>query len=180
MLSGEGLVFSWTPKRAGTFFSLRRGAAMLTLMAISMAVAPTKAVTFGAICEVGRAALHDLPPADKTGRADTYYAGADTHHRDLLEVCPKLRGALPTDYPLADDDARSRAAIHAPVPGIANPRPAFIFAIDVPDMSDDLRSATVRIRYDCTGLCGGAFEAHYVRTAKGWQRQGDIRMLYVS
>jgi hypothetical protein len=153
---------------------------MLTLMAISMAVAPAATTaTSAAICEVGRAALHDLPPADKTGRSDTYYAGADTHHRDLLEVCPKLRGALPTDYALADDDARSRVAIHAPVPG-TDPRPAFIYAIDVPDISDDRKSATVHIRYDCTGLCGGAFEAHYIRTAKGWQRQGDIRMLYVS
>jgi len=153
---------------------------MLTLMAISMVVAPApRAATSEAICDVGRAALLDLPPADKTGHSDTYYAGADTHHHDLLEACPELRGALPTNYPLADDDARSRAAIHAPVPG-TKLRPAFIYAIDVPDIGEDLRSATVHIRYDCTGLCGGGFEAHYVRTAKGWQRQGDIRMLYVS
>ncbi len=153
---------------------------MLTFIALLMAVAPApSAAMSAAICEVGRAALHDLPPADKTGRSDTYYAGADAHHRDLLEVCPKLRSNLPADYPLANSDARNRAAIHAPIPGV-NTRPAFIYAINVPEISDDLKSATVHMGYDCTGLCGGGFEAHYVRTAKGWQRQGEIRMLYVS
>ena len=153
---------------------------MLTILAISMAAAvASNNAKSKAICDVGRAALRDLPPADKSGRSDTYYAVPDPRHSDLLDACPELQSALPTDYPLADDDARARAAIHAPLPG-ANPRPAFIYTIDIPEISDDLKTAIVHMGYECTGLCGGGFEAHYVRTSKGWQRQGEIRMLFVS
>lgn len=131
------------------------------------------------VCEVGRAALRDLPTINQNRGFDTYYAGADSQHRDLLEVCPELQSQLPTGYPLANDDARARAAIHAPAPG-DQPRPAFIYAIEVPEISNDRKTATVHMGYSCTGLCGAGFEARYVRTSEGWQRQGEVRMLFVS
>jgi hypothetical protein len=153
---------------------------MLALItALIAAPVAQKAAMPAEICEVGRAALRDLRTVNQNRQFDAYYAGADPHHQDLLEACPELQSELPTGYPLADDDARARAAIHVPQPGNA-PRPAFIYAINVPEISADLKRATVRMGYSCTGLCGAGFEARYVRTRNGWQRQGEIRMLFES
>ena len=153
---------------------------MLTLLAITMGAATVpSAAQAKAFCEVGRAELRDLPPADTSGRSDSFYAAQDTNRRDLLVVCPKLQGGLPPGYRMADDDARRRAALHAPLPGVTT-RPAFIYIAQASQMSADLRAATIRLSYECTGLCGGDFEAHYIRTAKGWRRQGEVRTLSVS
>jgi len=150
-------------------------ALIAALMAAS--VAPREATPV-MICEVGRIALRDLPPANRNRGYDSYY-GVSSNDKDLLAVCPKLRSQVPTGYPMADDDARARAEIHVPLP-TNNPRPAFIYTIDIPQISDDLKTAVVRFEYSCTGLCGGIFEASYVRAHKGWQRQGAMRMLVVS
>lgn len=144
---------------------------------MAAALAPREAAPV-MICEVGRIALRDLPLANRNRGYDSYY-GASSSHKDLLAVCPKLRREVPAGYPMADDDARARAAVHVPLP-TNNPRPAFIYTIDIPQISDDLKTAVVRFEYSCTGLCGGILEARYVRTHKGWQRQGAIRVLVVS
>lgn len=150
---------------------------MLALVTGLMTAAlPPSSSTSAAVCEAGRAALRDLPAANRDPNSDSYYSTAPDR-RDLLNECPKLRNELP--IPLADEDARARATIHVPSP-VHNPRPAFIYRIDIPKLSDGLTTAVVRFEYSCTGLCGGIFEAHYVRTSKGWQRQGEIRMLVVS
>lgn len=158
----------------------RKGAFILTLLAITMGAATTpSAAQARAFCEVGRAALRDLPSADTSGRSDSFYAASDTNRRDLLVICPDLQGGLPPGYRIADDDARRRAAVHAPLPGVTT-RPAFIYIAQVSQMSADLRAATIRFSYECTGLCGGEFEAHYICTAEGWRRQGAVRILSVS
>ena len=131
-----------------------------------------------AICAVGRVALRDLPAADRGDAVDSYYAGMNGHH-DLLDLCPKLKSELPFGYVMATEDAFARAAMHAPVPGY-QPRPAFIYTINPPRFSADMKYATVRFQYLCTGLCGGAFEAHYVLSPGGWYRQGEVRTLRVS
>ena len=132
------------------------------------------------ICEVGRVALRDLPSINHNGSFDAYYAGVDAEHHDLLEVCPKLKAVIPIGYPLADDDALARAKIHVPPLTGQWPRAAFIYSINIPEISADLKTAVVHMGYSCTGLCGAGFEAVYVRTAKGWKRQGEIRNLFVS
>jgi hypothetical protein len=131
------------------------------------------------ICAVGRAALRDLPAPDRNRSADLYYGALDNGHRDLLSLCPQLKDRLPVGYSLANDDARRRAATHAPIEGY-DPRPAYIYVIDEPRFSSDLKSAMVRFEYSCTGLCGGAFEAEYRLTLDGWQRQADLKPIYVS
>ncbi len=149
---------------------------LISLLAAALApIAPTTE----AICTVGRAALRDLPGIYNNYPADSYYAASDSNGRDLLNVCPKLKNELPIGYSEATDDAHKRANIHAPVPGYS-PRPAYIYSINVPKFSADLKSATVHFEYTCTGLCGGAFEAHYALTQNGWQRRGALRTLYVS
>ena len=100
-------------------------------------------------------------------------------HRDLLDLCPTPESELPYGYAAATDDAFARAAIHAPVPGY-QPRAAFISTISPPRFSADLKYAVVRFQYICTGLCGGAFEAHYALSPKGWYRQGEVRTLRIS
>ncbi len=131
------------------------------------------------VCKIGSIALHDLLKVNSNEEIDTYYAGADANRPDLLTVCPKLKSELPKSYPIADDDARSRAAVHAPAPG-QHVREAFIYSVGVPKISSDSKSAVVHFGFSCTGLCGAELEVRYIRTSKGWQRSGEIRMLSVS
>ena len=153
---------------------------MLALMVVSVIVAEVpNAARTQQICEVGRAALRDLPPADLGGSSDIYYEGPNTNHHDLLGMCPELKDILPTGYLLADSDARRRAAVHVPLVG-TNTRPASIYTIQIPEISADRQSAIVHFAYRCTGLCGGEFDARYVRTSRGWQRDGSVRTLSVS
>jgi hypothetical protein len=131
------------------------------------------------ICDVGRVALHDLPAVVRDPKYDMYYAGEDRSQQDILSICPKLKNEIPADYSLSDDDARRRASVVAPIPGHFI-KPASIYSISVADLSEDQKMATVHFNLSCTGLCGGRSEAKYIRTPQGWQRQGEIRTLYVS
>lgn len=131
------------------------------------------------VCEIGSIALRELPSISHNKGFDAYYVAPDPSHPDLLTICPDLKGKIPKSYLIADDDARSRAAVHAPISG-QHIREAFIYSVGVPQISSDVKSAVVHLAYSCTGLCGGELEARYIRTSKGWQREGEIRMLSVS
>lgn len=136
---------------------------------VAAAVAQSSTVP-AAVCDVGRAALRDLPSIETDKNVETYYAGVDAEHRDVLEVCPQLRSALPARFPLADDNARARASVHVPAPGMAA-RGTFIYAVGVPELGDDRKTAIVRFDYSCSGLCGGTLVARYVKTANGWKKE---------
>ena len=151
---------------------------MILFFALLSATASDTA-TSKAICEVGRLALRDLAVIEKNPGVETYYQVGRPGHRDLLDACPNLRSALPTNFPLADDKARARASVHVPVPGPAL-RGVFIYQIDVPELSDDQTKAIVHFNYECSGLCGGTTDAHYVRTKQGWQRDGGFIPVSVS
>lgn len=148
---------------------------MFTLISALVAAVAAPSALSTAICDVGQLALKDLPEINHNNRFDAYFSSADP----LLMACPKLQSALPAGYPLADRDARARVSVHAPLPDQYT-RPAFIYWISIPKISADLRKATVEMGYECTGLCGGSFVAHYVRTSKGWRREGAIKLIMVS
>ena len=151
---------------------------MILFFALLSATA-SDAATSKAICEVGRLALRDLAVIEKNPGVETYYQVGGPDHRDLLDACPNLRSALPGNFPLADDKARARASVHVPVPGPAL-RGVFIYQIDVPELSDDQTKAIVHFNYECSGLCGGMTDAHYVRTKQGWRRDGGFIPVSVS
>jgi len=152
---------------------------MIFLFGLLSAAAPA-AATSKAICEVGRVALRDLAVIEINRGVETYYeVGGPDHHRDLLDACPTLRRNLPASFPMADDQARARANVHVPVPGPPL-RGVFIYQIDVPELSDDQTKATVHFNYQCSGLCGGMTDAHYVRTKQGWRREGGFIPVAVS
>ena len=151
---------------------------MILFLAL-LSVTASGATTSKAICEVGRLALRDLAVIEKNPGVETYYQVGRPGHRDLLDACPNLRSALPTNFPLADDKARARASVHVPVPG-PSLRGVFIYQIDVPELSDDQTKAIVHFNYECSGLCGGMTDAHYVRTKQGWQRDGGFIPVSVS
>jgi hypothetical protein len=146
------------------------------LMVTAVSPSSTK---LAVVCEIGSIALRDLPSINGNKEFDSYYAAPDPSGSDLLTLCPKLKAEIPKGYTIADDDARSRAAVHVPFPG-QHVREAFIYSVGVPQVSSDSESAVVHFVYSCTGMCGGEFEARYIRTSKGWQREGAIRMLSVS
>lgn len=148
----------------------------LSLLAAALAPAPRAPQ---AICDIGRAALRDLPPIDRNAGEDVYYGGADPRHRGLLDVCPDLRNALPDGYRMADADAEKRASVHIPVPGNP-PKWAGIYIVGVPELAADGKSAKVGFTFECTGLCGAGFESRYILTATGWQRDGKPHTLWVS
>jgi hypothetical protein len=149
------------------------------VISVAMTAAAPKLAERTTVCEVGIIALHDLPSINGNKEFDSYYASSELGHPDLLTICPKLKLKVPKGYPIADDDARSRAAVHVPTPG-RHVREAFIYSVGIPVVSSDMKSAVVHFEYSCTGLCGGQFQARYIRTAKGWQREGAIQMLSVS
>jgi len=156
------------------------GAIMLGLFAqllSGLAAAATPAPT--ATCNVGLAALRDLPPVGTTqGTVDTYF-DLDPSHHGLAEACPSVRENLPAGYAVADAAAWARANVHAPIPGKFT-SPAFIYQIEIPKISADGMSAEVEWGYTCTGLCGGGLVSHYVRTPSGWQRRGGAEQKWVS
>lgn len=152
---------------------------MSLVVGLMLTAASPNSTKLAVICEIGSTALRDLPNINGNNEFDSYYAAPDPSRPDLLTLCPKLKAEIPKGYPIADDDARSRAAVHVPIPG-QHVREAFIYSVDVPQISSDSESSVVHFVYSCTGMCGGQFEARYIRTSKGWQRDGAIRMLSVS
>lgn len=154
---------------------------MLTVITglLIAAAAPPSAAPSAALCDVGRAALRDLPMVNHNPKFDSYYAGVGRSREDILKVCPTLRSKVPAGYPLADADALRRAHVGAPIPGVST-KSAFIYAISVAEISADGKTATVHFDCMCTGLCGSRSEGRYVRTRRGWRLSGEIRTLYVS
>lgn len=150
---------------------------MIVLFGLLSAAAPSAAAS-QAVCEVGRVALRDLTVVEINRGVETYYEIGASGHRDLLEACPKLRSELPAAFPLADEQARARASVHVPVPGPL--RGVFIYQIDVPELSEDRTKAIVHFNYQCSGLCGGTTDAHYVRSPTGWKRDGGFFPVTVS
>jgi hypothetical protein len=149
---------------------------MLMLIASLMADpdVPSPA-TSAAMCDVGRMALKDLHEMNSNPQFDAYYDAANP----VTHACPALRHDIPAGFRIADRDAWARANVHAPIPG-KTVRPALIYSIGLPRISDDLQTATVSLSYTCTGLCGGSLVARYVRTAGGWRRDGTVGPIIVS
>lgn len=153
---------------------------MLVLMAgLISATVVLDAAMSAAIYDVGRVALRDLPTINQNRDYKTYYAGVDTDHHDLLEVCPKLERELPAGYSLADNEARARASVHDFIAARTTPL-TLLSSIKMPRISANLKTATVEMGYSCTGLCGASFIAHYTLTSEGWCRQGDIQIISIS
>lgn len=151
---------------------------MMLLASLMTAVAVPQAVVSADMCDLGRVALRDLPAAEPVNGEGVSFIDA-SRPDGLMHACPALQHELPAGYALADDAARARASVHAPTPG-QQVTPATIYTIDLPKLAADGKAATVAMQYDCTGLCGGGFLTHYVRTSDGWRRQGDRQMLWVS
>lgn len=153
---------------------------MLGLFAVLSAASliPTKD-TKVAVCDVGRVALRDLPVIDGNANYARFYGDAHLRSGNLLTACPDLRRELPPGFPAANDAARTRANIHAPIRGQTIPL-TIIFTIGVPVISADGKSATVEMGYTCTGLCGAGFTARYVLASDGWRRDGAITNNFVS
>lgn len=128
------------------------------------------------LCVLGHMVMADLPSGREAGSA---YIETDPSRDELMKLCPTLARALPAGYLAADDDARSRAAEHAPTPGVQRPS-ALIVTIAIPSIAQDGRSATVMVTTECSGLCGSGTEYRYTRTHKTWRRQGKPRARWVS
>ncbi len=128
------------------------------------------------ICELGRVVVADLPPPSDPG---IYFIETNPAQDGLMKKCPHLAHKLPAGYAAADNDARSRAARHVPTPGPQRP-PAVIATIGVPLIAADGRSATVKVTTECSGMCGSGMLYRYVRTAKGWRRDGKPSPMWVS
>lgn len=126
----------------------------------------------GALCGVGRAALVDLPSTS----AKNEYVETNPKRSVLMKLCPQLRHSLPDGYAAADDDARARASQHYPRPGPPPPW-AGVYTIGAPVMAADGQSATVAISWECSGPCGSDTVSRYVRTAEGWRRDGNPKVL---
>ena len=150
---------------------------MLIAAIASHAVPPPRSI---AICSVGRVALRDLPSINNNPKIPSYFGKLTPVHPNLLTICPKLRLAIPPGYPEADDDARNRASGVEPMLGESPRPPAAIYSVSIRKFSADGRHATVLLGYSCTGLCGAAYVGIYVRTRRGWRREGPLQILAVS
>jgi hypothetical protein len=150
-------------------FQRRRAAMFFMIVGMMMQAAQPGS---GALCEVGRAALVDLPSTN----AKNEYVETDPKRSGLMKLCPQLRQSLPNGYVAVNDDARARASQHYPTS--APPPPwAGIYSVDAPVMAADGQSATVAISWECSGPCGSDTVSRYIRTAKGWRREGSPRIL---
>jgi hypothetical protein len=145
---------------------------MLTLlMAFAAATGTGDQMILSEVCQVGRAALRDLPGFNANRDFRSYYAKPGGGRQDLLDVCPSLLPLVTRLYPLADDKARAEASIHGPVAGQSAFTPTQIFSVAPPIISPDGKSAVVTMRYECSGLCGGYTDFSYVRTPAGWRQE---------
>lgn len=132
------------------------------------------------LCEVGRAALRDLPLINHNLNIPSYYGDFKPGQPNLLTRCPQLKHAIPDGYPPADDASRARANGAEQGIGEAYRPPAALYSVGIPELSADGRHATVSLGYSCTGLCGAAYIARYVRTRRGWVRDGKLNPMMVS
>ncbi len=148
-----------------------------TLVIMSHATTPPRS---GAICAAGAAAMRDLPSINHNPKIPAYFGELKPDRPNLLTICPKLRLAIPHGYSPADDDARERASGVEPMMGEVPRLPAAIYSVGIPKLSADGRHATVSLGYSCTGLCGAAYVGKYVRTRRGWVRDGPFQSLMVS
>lgn len=148
----------------------------LGILALMIASTGHGAAPSRVICELGRVVVADMPPPSDPG---IYFIETNPAQDGLMKMCPHLAHKLPAGYAAADDDARSRAAEHVPTPGPQRP-PAVIATIGVPLIAADGRSATVKVTTECSGMCGSGMLYRYVRTAKGWRRDGKPSPIWVS
>jgi hypothetical protein len=126
-------------------------------------------------CEIGKLAIIDLDAISHKYPGEKYYNGrSDQYHRDLLEACPTLSSAIPSDLKLATDEIFQR--VSEPF----SKSPVTIFDIEVPLLNAASNKATVRMGSRCNGLCSVRLEASYVLTRAGWKRQGEPRVIAVS
>lgn len=142
-----------------------------TLMARSLPWAKQSSVTCGII----REEFNDAFLRNPDRQFELYFDAKSP----AMKSYPALRSEKPAEARPANDDAWARANDHGPRAG-QTVKGANIYAIDVPQFASDTQSATVKVSYTCTGLCGGGWISRYVRTAGGWRRDGHVGTIYVS
>jgi hypothetical protein len=133
------------------------------------------------VCDIARAALHDLPAvmlpsiAGMRRSPERFYNGRrDKYHRDALLACPQLAHYLPPGFPLASDAVFRRLQVNE------SPKPVVIVDVEVPVIDASGKRATVAMGYNCNGLCAARFLAIYVLTSSGWTLQGRPEITSVS
>ncbi len=136
-----------------------------------------RAATHAAACEVGAAAIADLPVvvnANPNPKLPLFYSDRATSALNLVQVCPELRNALPKTLPLAG------AAEFANLAEPTSTHPIGMIDIAQPTVNPDLQSATVDIDYRCNGMCGIRWRLTYRRNGAGWRLAGEPVVIGVS
>lgn len=148
---------------------------MLILVAAVMAAPLPGSDQASVTCDISRTEIRAALQGNRDPQFELYLDPGSP----ALASCPALHQEKPGGTGLADDDAWARANVHAPRPGI-KVKEAKIFSIGAPQFTSDMQSATVKVSYTCTGLCGGGWTVRYVRTADGWRRDGYVGPIYIS
>ncbi len=123
-------------------------------------------------CEIGRLAVADLRPAPSS---ETYLE-VDLAHSELIKLCPALGPQLPQGIAAANARARSSATGKRPWRGAR----ATVYTIEIPRLVADRDHAAAEVWLRCGGLCGRGHILFYVRTTKGWRRDGKPTPSWVS
>lgn len=130
------------------------------------------------ICAIGRVVLSDL--ATPVGHNNWEVFVTPEHavsSLTLFDHCPRLLADLPQGVRLPSEEERHRAANHGPT---AHGPAAAVYWIGAPILSANRLIATVTIRYECTGLCGGEYVQRYRRVGNDWRPDGGPKMKWVS
>jgi hypothetical protein len=125
-------------------------------------------------CEVGAAALADLPLLDRMSNGPTrFYDGQSP----MILQCPNLRAKAPpsiTAATSAEDEAVADST------GSGSGRRVVIYRIGIPVLTAHNTEATMRISYRCAGLCGGVWELSYVRQGGHWKQKSPPKLVAVA
>lgn len=148
---------------------------MLMLVAAVMADPLPGSDRASVTCDISRTEIRDALQGSRDPQLELYLDPGSP----AMTSCPALHQQKAGGTSLADDDAWARANVHAPRPRI-KVKEAKIFSIGASQFASDMQSATVKVSYTCTGLCGEGWTSRYVRTSSGWRRDGYVGPIYVS
>lgn len=125
--------------------------------------------------ELGRLSIAELRPV---GGRKTYIE-LNPKRSELLRLCPELRRYRPKNVVAADANARLCASGKVTSRRCHGPRSG-VYSIDRPRIVAETDHAVTEVSFQCGGTCGRGYVIFYVRTAKGWHRDGEPRMPWVS
>lgn len=124
-------------------------------MALAAGASAPDQTTSTEVCQVGRVALRDLPALTSTTAMPAITLVPIATERTCWTFALHFDRKCQKDIHFSNNEARTRASAHVPVPGQSNPPATEIFSINPPRVFSDGKTALVTMRMNALDFAGG-------------------------